>query len=150
MHSPIIAPVVALVAWTLVIWIWMYATRLPAMARAGIDGTKLVGSNGPSLRADMLAKGETRASWVADNYNHLMEQPTHFYAVALALALMDQGAGINATIAWVYVGLRVTHSLVQVTVNRVLVRFALFTLSTLCLMALTLHAALALVGAHHL
>lgn len=145
MHSPILMPVVALAAWTLAMWLWMYATRLPAMSRAGIDGTKLVGSNGPSLRAELVAKGEQRASWVADNYNHLHEQPTVFYAVALVLAVIGQGGGLDAMIAWAYVGLRIAHSLVQAMVNVVLVRFLLFSLSTLALVALVLHAGLLLV-----
>ncbi|MBX9730169.1 MAG: MAPEG family protein [Sphingomonas sp.] len=146
MHSPIIAPVVALVAWTLVVWIWMYVKRIPAMSRAGIDSRNLVGGSG----ADLKARIEPQAQWPADNYNHLLEQPTIFYAIALSLALMEQGAGVNATIAWAYVFLRIAHSIVQITVNRVIVRFGIFTLSTLCLMALTLHASLALIGAHHL
>jgi hypothetical protein len=144
MHPEILKPVIALAGWTMLIWVWMYATRLPAMSRAGIDGTKMVGSTGKSLRDDLVAKGEERASWVADNYNHLHEAPTVFYAVALTLAMIGQGDGFNATLAWAYVGLRVAHSLTQIVFNRVLVRFALFVLSTLALMALVLHAAMAL------
>ena len=66
-----------------------------------------------------------------------------FYAVALVLAITGHGDGLNATLGWSYAGLRVVHSLVQATVNRVLVRFALFALSTFVLMALVVHAALA-------
>lgn len=148
MHSPILAPVVALVAWTLVVWIWMYATRLPAMSRARIDGTKLVGTNGTGLRADMVAGGEERASWIADNYNHLHEQPTIFYAIAFVHALIGTGGGLNLQIAWAYVALRVAHSLVQNTFNRVLVRFSIFVISSLCVIALTLHAGMAMLGVH--
>jgi hypothetical protein len=143
MHAEILKPVVVLAAWSLVMWLWMYATRLPAMSRAKIDGTKMVGSTGRSLRDDMIAAGEHKASWVADNYNHLHEQPTVFYAVALTLAIVGAGDGLNATIAWGYVALRIIHSLVQVLVNRVFVRFGVFILSSLCLVALCLHAAMA-------
>jgi hypothetical protein len=139
----ILKPVVALAAWTMLIWIWLYATRLPAMGRAGLDGKSLVGTTGPSLRADLVAKGEVKASWVTDNYNHLHEAPTVFYAVAITLALIGQGDGVNATIAWIYVGLRVAHSLIQILGNRVILRFLAFALSTLALMALVLHAAMA-------
>lgn len=144
MHSPIIAPIVALVAWSLVIWIWMYVKRIPAMNRAGIDSRNLVGGSG----ADLKARIDPKSQWPADNYNHLMEQPTIFYAIALCLALLDHGGGFNAQLAWAYVGLRIAHSLLQITVNRVIIRFGLFTLSTLCLIGLTLHAALALMHAH--
>jgi hypothetical protein len=143
MHSAILQPVVALAAWTMIMWIWLYATRLPAMGRAGIDGKTMVGSTGSGLRADLIAKGEIKASWVTDNYNHLHEAPTVFYAVAIVLAMIGQGDNLNATIAWVYVALRVAHSLVQTLGNKVMIRFLLFALSTLALMALVLHAALA-------
>jgi hypothetical protein len=143
MQSEILAPIVALAAWTMVIWFWMYATRIPAMNRAKIDGVNMVGSTPGSLRDELVAKGEEKASWVADNYNHLHEAPTVFYAIALTLAMIGQGDGLNLTLAWAYVGLRVAHSLVQILSNRVVIRFALFILSTLCLIALVLHAAMA-------
>lgn len=143
MQSAIFEPVVVLALWTMVIWIWMYATRLPAMSRAGIDGKSMVGSTGRSLRDDLVAKGEERASWVADNYNHLHEAPTTFYAVAIILALVGQGDNLNATIAWAYVIFRIAHSLVQIMSNRVLARFALFALSSIALFMLVVHAAMA-------
>ena len=144
MQSPILAPIVALAAWTMVMWVWMYATRLPAMARAGIDGTKMIGTTGRGLRDQLVAAGEERASWVADNYNHLLEQPVAFYAVALVLAMTGTGGGLNAGLAWAYVALRIAHSLVQATRNIVMIRFSLFALASLTLMALTVHAGLAL------
>ncbi len=143
-HAPaILQPVVAMCAWTMIIWLWMYATRLPAMKRAGIDGVSMVGTTGRALRDDLVAKGEERASWVADNYNHLHEAPTVFYAIAIVLALVGQGDNLNVTIAWAYVGLRIAHSVTQIIFNRVAVRFVLFLLSTLALMALVLHASIA-------
>ncbi len=142
MQSEILKAVVALAAWSTIMWIWLYITRLPAMGRAKIDGLTMVGSTGKGLREQLVAAGEERASWVADNYNHLMEQPTVFYATAIALALMGGGNGTSATIAWAYVGLRVAHSLVQVFSNRVIIRFSLFMLSGLALAALVLHAAM--------
>jgi hypothetical protein len=69
-----------------------------------------------------------------------MEQPTIFYAIALTLALMDMGSGINFWLAWGYVGFRVLHSLVQGTVNVVRYRLTLFSLASLCLLGLTVHA----------
>lgn len=135
----ILQPVVALLAWTMAMWVWMYATRIPAMLKAGIDAKEMVGSTGASLRAQL----PDTVSWKADNYNHLHEAPTLFYAVAIVLAIIGQGDGFNTVLAWAYVGLRVAHSLVQATVNRVALRFALFALSTLVLMALILHAGFA-------
>jgi hypothetical protein len=145
-HQPILLPMLVLAGWTMIVWLWMYATRLPAMSRAGIDGTKMVGSTGKSLREDLVAAGEVKASWVADNYNHLMEQPTLFYATVLALALMGAGTGMAVQLAWGYAILRVLHSLVQILSNRVVVRFLVFALASLCLfglVALALGAAMA-------
>jgi hypothetical protein len=137
----ILQPVVALAIWTMVMWVWMYATRIPAItalpksndpnADVGWTGAKLEGLLAPQIQ------------WKAHNYNHLHEAPTVFYAVALVLALIGQGDGINLTIAWVYVVLRVTHSIFQSTVNKVTQRFALFALSSIALMALVASAAMA-------
>lgn len=139
-HAEILKPVVVLAAWTMVMWLWMYATRLPAMGKVpGLDASKLTGGKGSDLDAVLPGK----VQWIAHNYNHLHEAPTVFYAVALVLALAGWGDGLNATIAWAYVGLRIAHSLVQALWNRVMVRFALFALSSLALIALVVHAAMA-------
>ena len=135
--APIVAAVVALAAWTHVMWFWMYATRIPAIfaAKMKLD---------PNLpKGQLMATLPPRVRWKADNYNHLFEQPTVFYAVALALAVLGQGGGINATLAWAYVALRVAHSLLQALWNNINARFALFATSSLVLMALTVNAALA-------
>lgn len=137
--SPMLQPMVALIMWTMLIWLWMYVTRIPAMNRAKIDTPNLVGGTGGDL--DQLLPPEVQ--WKAHNYNHLLAEPTLFYAICVVLILSGEDYGLNLTIAWAYVGLRVLHSLVQVTVNRVLFRFALFALSSLCIIALTIHAALA-------
>jgi hypothetical protein len=140
MESTIFQPIVALAAWTMIMWAWMYATRLPAMGKVpGLDAKNMVGGIGADL--DKVLPGKVQ--WIAHNYNHLHEQPTVFYAVAFALALMGQGDGFNTTLAWIYVGLRVAHSLVQVLLNRVIIRFAIFALSGVALAAMTLHAVIA-------
>ncbi|MDZ3831181.1 MAG: MAPEG family protein [Sphingopyxis sp.] len=139
--NAILGPVAALALWTMVMWFWMYATRIPAMQRAKIDAVNLVGTTGKSLD-EMLPPN---VQWKAHNYNHLMEQPTLFYAVALALAVGGMGDGLNAQLAWAYVGLRIVHSLIQVTSNRVLWRFAVFILASVPLLALCIHAFMAFV-----
>ena len=136
----ILKPVVALAAWTMVMWVWMYATRIPAMNKAKVDPDRLANEPGASL--DTLLP--VQVQWKAKNYNHLHEAPTVFYAIAITLAIIGQGDGLNCQIAWVYVGLRVLHSLVQAIFNKIIVRFAIFALSSLALMALIVHAAIAL------
>ncbi|HWT11649.1 MAG TPA: MAPEG family protein [Allosphingosinicella sp.] len=139
--SAILAPVVALVAWSLVMMIWLYAVRFPALARKGISLKGRIGSKG----GDLDGVVEPQAQWKAHNYNHLMEQPTLFYAVCLTLALIGRGdARINVWLASGYVAFRVAHSLVQATVNVVRWRFLFFIAASLCLLGLTIHAAAAL------
>lgn len=137
--NAILAPMIALVLWTSIMWVWMYATRLPAMGKVdGLDAANMVGGIGSDLDKVLPPK----IQWIAHNYNHLMEQPTLFYAVAAALAIIGEGSGLNLTLAWVYVGLRVAHSLFQALVNRVVVRFAVFLLSGIILLWLSINAAL--------
>jgi len=136
--APILLPVMALVAWSLVMWLWMYVTRLPAMRKAEMKPDP----NAP--RGEQMSQLPPAVRWKADNYNHLMEQPTIFYAAALALALMGQGDGQNLMLAWAYVGLRVVHSLWQALTNVIEVRFVLFALSTLPLIAMTWNGVVAM------
>ena len=143
-YSPILAPVVALVAWSLLMMAWMYAVRFPAMKRKGISLKGRVGSKTGALDGVV----EDQVQWKAHNYNHLMEQPTLFYAIALTLALLGHGGGWNLYAAWAYVGFRIGHSLVQATINVVLWRFYFFLAASLCLAALTLHAAMVLMHLH--
>ncbi|MEZ5708877.1 MAG: MAPEG family protein [Blastomonas sp.] len=139
MASPILQPVAVLLGWTMLVWIWMYATRIPAMGKAKIDVGNLVGGTGGALDGVL----PDQVQWKAHNYNHLMAEPTIFYATSLVLAIQGAGDGLNAKIAWAYVGLRIAHSLWQILVNKVSIRFLLFALSSLCLMALVLHAIIA-------
>ena len=140
-YSPILAPVVALVAWSFLIMLWMAVARGRAFASMGINfGNIPPGSRGVNLDG----KAPDSAQWKCHNYNHLMEQPTIFYAIALTLALMGIGTGLNYWLAWGYVAFRVLHSLVQCTVNIVAIRFPLFALASLCLMVMTASAGLKL------
>ena len=139
-YSPLLGPIVALVAWSILMLFWMVVTRLPAMKKAGIDLKTRVGSTPGALDGAI----DEKAQWKAHNYIHLMEQPTLFYAISFALILMGGDYAINVWFAWAYVVLRILHSIVQATWNRIAVRFTLFALSTLFLLGLTLHAAIQL------
>lgn len=138
MSSPqvLLAPVIALVVWSAVIWAWMYWTRIPAILKSKMKLDPM------APRGDQMAQLPASVRWKADNYNHLMEQPTLFYAVALSLAVLGDSSLPSAVLAWAYVVLRVIHSLVQVLINKIEVRFALFFVSSLVLFALTCRAAL--------
>ena len=131
----LLAPVIALVIWTAVIWAWMYATRIPAIIKARMKLDPM------APRGQQMAQLPAQVRWKADNYNHLFEQPTLFYAVALSLAVLGDHSASSLALAWSYVALRIVHSLVQVTWNKIEVRFAIFFVSSLVLFALTYNAA---------
>ena len=134
--TAILAPVTALLILSCIMWAWMYITRIPAVSKAGM---KL----DPNLpKGVQMAELPARVRWKADNYNHLLEQPTLFYAVAFTLALLGAGDGLNLSLAWAYVALRVVHSLHQALWNKIEIRFVLFLLSSLILVALVIRAAL--------
>lgn len=131
----LIQPIVALVIWSLVMWLWLYATRLPAVAAMKME----MDSNAPA--GEQMAQLPPRVRWKADNYNHLMEQPTIFYAIVLSLAFLGAATETNIYCAWAYVGLRVLHSFVQVLVNKIELRFTIFFLSNIPLAILVFNAA---------
>jgi hypothetical protein len=133
-------PVVALAAWTMVMWFWLYGTRIPALSAAKVDPDDLV--HDPTKGLDQVLPPQVM--WKAHNYNHLHEAPTVFYAVAIVLAIIGQGDGLNMQIAWAYVALRVLHSIIQSTVNKVQLRFMVFALSSFCLMFLVARAVMAM------
>jgi hypothetical protein len=132
-----LTPVLALIVWTFVLWFWMYATRIPAMRTAGMDARKV-------KRQEDIEALPAQVKHIADNYNHLHEQPTVFYALALYSHVAGTADAVNVWLAWAYVGLRIVHSLIQCTSNFTPVRFAVFTLASLMLMAMTARNVVAL------
>lgn len=130
-YEAFLAPVLALIVWTLLIWVLLYLRRIPAMKAAKISPDSAKSPNG-----DWKAKMPIRAEAPAHNYNHLLEQPTIFYALMFYCVLTEQTGSTVFYLAWAYVGLRVVHSFIQVSAGPVMARFAVFTLSTLALMGM--------------
>ena len=137
--NPLLGPVIALAAWTIVM-LFYGAYRTISAAK----GANLKGVPRAARARDLEGHIPLEATWGRQNYEHLVEQPTIFYAIVLALALMGDAHPFNLALAWAYVGLRVVHSIVQAMGKN---RFLPFIASTLCLVALILHAALAFL--HH-
>lgn len=136
MHTHLLAPMITLVLWTFVMWAWLYAVRIPAIRRHRVSLD--AGQSKEAFNAQL----PPQVRWKADNYNHLLEQPVLFYAVVLALCLIGQWGDVNVILAWTYVGLRIVHSIVQATVNIIMLRFAIFMISTIVLLILAIRAAL--------
>ncbi|MBI1339787.1 MAPEG family protein [bacterium] len=138
--TSILTPMLALIVWTFIIWVWLYATRIPAMNRMGVDARKL-------KRAADLDGLPLSVKQIADNYNHLHEQPTLFYALCVYSHLVGVADPLNVGLAWAYVGVRVVHSMVQCTANFVPVRFSVFAVGSIVLMILAGRNVIALFAA---
>jgi hypothetical protein len=139
MQSSILTPAAALVVWSLVVMLWMMVSRASAFSAAKIDlKTAPPGGRGQDLEGRVPAP----VNWKAHNYSHLMEQPTLFYATVLILA-MSGATGLDVTLAWAYVLIRIVHSVWQATVNRIPVRASLFFASSLFLIILAIRALIA-------
>jgi hypothetical protein len=136
MQAQMLAPGAVLIVWSIIMLMWTAGTRFPAMAKSGMDlKNAKPGGRGQDLEGAIPDK----VNWKSHNYSHLMEQPTIFYPTVIILAMMGAGA-IDVLLAWIYVGLRIVHSLWQALVNVVAIRFLLFILSTLALTALAVRA----------
>jgi hypothetical protein len=132
-----IPPVLTLVAWTFVMWLWMYATRIPAMRRANVDLEEISRTGAALVLPPTISR-------VADNYNHLHEQPTIFYALALATQLAGAADAVSIGLAWSYVLLRIVHSLIQATANIIMLRFTVFSIGSVVLLILLVRTVLML------
>ena len=140
MQAQMLAPAAVLVVWTLVILLWIIPARFGAVAK--IEDKSSLPSK-PGVRGeDLEGVIPDKANWPAHNHTHLHEQPTLFYAVAIIIALVGP-TGLDIMLAWVYVGLRIIHSLWQIFVNTIPVRFSLFLLSSIALIALAVRALMA-------
>jgi hypothetical protein len=136
MQAQILAPAAVLVAWSLIILLWMTVTRLGTMSKMGIKATEAKpGGRGKDLDGVL----PDIVNWKAHNYAHLMETPTLFYAVVVIIALLGPNAS-DVLVAWIYVALRILHSLWQSLVNTIPVRLGLFALSVVALVWLAVHA----------
>lgn len=132
--ASVLLAVFALSALTAIMMLWMYVTRLSAMRRAGLD------PQSAAHVADLRGKLPPSSERVADNYNHLFEAPTVFYAVALGVVALGAADQLHAACAWAYVGFRTAHSIVQATINRVTLRFLFFSLSWAVLIVIIVRA----------
>jgi hypothetical protein len=138
--QPIFLPVFVLVLWSLVMLMWLAVTRLPYIAKNKFS------PDAGERTSELAAQMPKEIQWKADNYNHLMEQPTIFYAITISMAVAGLGDGLNLYLAWFYVATRIVHSLVHATVNIVLLRLAIFMLGSVTLVAMTVNGLLAILG----
>jgi hypothetical protein len=113
----------------------MYATRLPAISKYNISPDQR------TISEEMQTKIPIEVRRIADNYNHLHEQPQVFYSVAIALTLLGDNHEYTYLAAWGYTGIRIAHSVFQSLVNKIFTRFYIFVTSSVVLAGLTARAA---------
>ena len=130
MNDLILQPVILMSLLSFVMMLWMYATRIPASKEIEKKGVNLQDLSHPSKLGGVFPSKVER---VADNYNHLFEQPTVFYALSFVIWALNMTDSIYLICAWLYFVIRLVHSVFQATLNLVWVRFGLFIFSWLIL-----------------
>ena len=127
-------PMAALVGWTALVWVALYAQRIGEMRERRIDAQRLFNRK---ARVDTLQRTSA-----ADNFNNLLELPLLFYCAMLAALILVDNDELLLRMAWVFVALRVLHSVVHITYNRVIHRFAAYAAGSLVLFAIWIRLAI--------
>ena len=124
----ILQPVFALALWTLLVLLLIPLSRARAVSAgtAAVDDFKY----GTAPRVPETVNVSNR------NYMNLLELPMLFYVACLAFVVTGSASSLAAGLAWAYVALRVVHSVIHLTYNKVLHRSLVFGLSNFALAAL--------------
>ena len=102
----ILDPLLAMLAWSGFIVAILLLTRIPVVIKQW--GNLQYAKHSDELRPKMSDKFR----YITDNYNHIFEQPTLFYAALIYIHLADTASQTNISLAWAYVSVRVIHSLI--------------------------------------
>jgi len=108
-------PAVAMAALTFVVWWRMYSMRISQMKRERIHPQ--------AVATSALAAAKLTDSCAADNFKNLFELPVLFYFALVVAAQTGQAGVVTLALAWTFVVLRVVHSAIQCTYNKVIHRF---------------------------
>ncbi len=126
----ILQPMFALIVLSGIMVIVLYASRAPLIIKNW--GHSQGAKHSENLRPNL----PDRLRYITDNYNHLMEQPTLFYAVVVYIFLMNHADSLHVQLAWGYAVLRVIHSVIHLSSNNVSWRALIFGLSSICLIVM--------------
>ena len=133
-QSALFGPFFAMMILTLIVWLYMYARRITFLNGQDIEPNALT----PARLAEISPPAVANPS---DNLKNLFELPVIFYALVLFLELRGEADGSHVAAAWTFVFFRVLHSAVHCTINIVMLRFALYAVSSLALWFMVLRAA---------
>jgi hypothetical protein len=126
--AAIFLPAIAQVTLTGVVMTRMFFVRIGEMKRRKLDPQ--------SVSTSRAAAGQLLDIAPADNFRNLFEVPVLLFAICPVLYLMNAVTYVQLALAWGFVAGRCLHSLIHVTYNRVIHRFAIYILSTLCVFAM--------------
>ena len=124
----IIYPVFCLVILTFIMAFATGTSRLISVRRKQINPKYYV-----------LLSGDTPPDYVQKigrNFANLLEVPVLFYLLAVLVITLDINNTLLLNLAWLYVALRLVHTIIHVSYNYVMHRFMVFGLSVLTLLAM--------------
>ncbi len=123
----ILLPLLVQVLLTFMVWIYLFALRIPEISRKKINPQDLR----DRAEAHQLLTVSAAAS---NNLKNLFELPVLFYvAVLLSLVLMIQDM-LLVQLSWGFVVFRMVHSVIHCSYNNVTHRFITYATSCLFLM----------------
>ena len=139
----ILYPMFGMIAVTAVMVILLYASRIQALSQRAKNPNKV--PNEVARHSDEIRKYMSpRNRVITENYNHLFEQPTLFYAVVVYIFLMGNTDATHIILAWGYVIFRAIHSVYQLTLNQVPMRATIFGIAGAFLLIMIFREAISL------
>ncbi|GAB2867697.1 MAPEG family protein [Pseudoduganella ginsengisoli] len=127
-------PVIALAVWTLLIQISIAFTRVRAGVRRQIQANDFKYGESPAVPPEVCIPNR--------NYMNLLEAPVLFYVACIVLFATAGATHATVALAWLYVALRIVHSLIHLTYNDVMHRLSAFASSNVVLAIMWLLTAL--------
>ncbi len=124
----ILYPMLLVITLSGILFLLLGATRVPSIIK--YFGKLQAAKHSDDLRPNLPSSARN----ITDNYNHLFEQPTLFYALVTYIYLMEHADSTHLYLAWLYAALRIVHSVIQITSNNVSYRALIFLGSGACLM----------------
>lgn len=134
-QNQIFGPVIAMMLLTIVVWVYMYAKRIPFINSLNLEPNQIT-------PAELAKRSPPSVANPSDNLRNLFEVPILFYAVATYLFVTGKVDQVHVVAAWSYFVLRTLHSAIHCTINIVLLRFIIYALSSVCVFVMIVRAAL--------
>jgi hypothetical protein len=127
-QEAIFVPVCVLGLWTGVVLMLTGGTRVRAIRAGRLRQSAFKNGESPEVPADVGLPNR--------NLMNLLEMPVLFYVVALSFFVTKHVTSGVVNLCWTYAALRLLHSVVHLTYNRVFHRFLVFVCSNVVLLVL--------------